>query len=577
MKLNDQKIEKSIQNTYLKHSFFYNIVFVLSGLALSVTYLRGANTSGWYFTLWILLFAASYAYLAYGKNIVAFALGHSPKRCLKISVPVAILFAILRAVFFYRLFAAALSYYVNTPTSISAIYNRIPLAAGIKDLAISGLIVAGGMFSVFAIYIVINFIVACLCVLEEQTLEAGSLQKISSQRYNIKSVLQQKYVLILVIVTVCSGMLYLRASTEILGATVLTFSYSYGFISRGLLGTVLKLLTSIFGMTLSSSIINMFSWAGTIIFSLTLILFFKRVIGELSQKGWENTQLNIILFILVFTAGAGFSTYFNDFGRFDIYMIICTVVCCRLLISDTFIWLVIPLTVLCILIHQGYIFMFFNVVLALLLYKLCLTTNDRKRSAKLFAVLTASLILCSAMFLYFQFYSHTVAGLTYEQVYGFAKQVLGSEYVHTEIIQQELFGKKIHMDIMKEIRQLPLALITYSPFIYVLIKLWKRVREKAKDKRDMFTYTLLPLGFLTAMPLFIHMDYGRWFYAMFFYEFILILSLVAMKDTPVRQAVDETFGELRRRPIVSGLLVSYAIFLGPFYVTVINQITMLFV
>lgn len=76
------------------------------------------------------------------------------------------------------------------------------------------------------------------------------------------------------------------------------------------------------------------------------------------------------------------------------------------LVRERFTWLVIPLSALGVMFHQGYVFMYFNLILVLLWYRVCSLWGRNKKKARYYLLLLVlAFLIGSALFLYFEFFS----------------------------------------------------------------------------------------------------------------------------------------------------------------------------
>ena len=418
--------------------------------------------------------------------------------------------------------------------------------------------------STFAIFILINF--AAICI------------KNIFYDANQRAWLISKFPLVLSIIALYTFIPYTGKRTIDIAATLMTFSYAYGFIPRGLIGSIIHLLGKLLMTGVTSTLIDTFSMLGTFAFTVILILFFRFIINitahRLHDKSLcEETSINVILLILLFSIGFGFSTFYSEMGFFDIYMIMLTIACSMLIISDKSLWAIIPLTAICVLIHQGYVFMYFNIVLSLLFYRTFKNIESKKVDKKSLVILILSAIICSVLFLYFQFFSHIKPRYTYNEVCLYIEQILDITRVHEQIVAQELFGEVFDFSyiLIEHRKHLLVAFVLFSPYILLLIKLWKKVISSTNSKINKFIYLIMPFGIITTLPLWlIHIDYGRWCYSVCFYELIIILSLIAMKDKHFIIAFNDIAKKVKQKPVLMCFLFMYMMSIGALRATNIH-------
>ena len=110
-----------------------------------------------------------------------------------------------------------------------------------------------------------------------------------------------------------------------------------------------------------------------------------------------------------------------------------------------------------------------------------------------------------------------------------------------------------------------IILITLLP-VYVY---WKLVVKEA-GKQGVF-YLLISLGIVTAIPMYImHCDYGRWTYAVFFYEFACIWLLNMIGDGAAEKATSKMMERIDANRTYYYVLLFYAGISGAFAQNLIN-------
>ena len=160
---------------------------------------------------------------------------------------------------------------------------------------------------------------------------------------------------------------FYQEEVEIINTTSLAFTYEYGFISRGLMGTIFLLVDKLLPMDMMNyEGVMAFTIATTWVYFGLLLFFFLICLMKCSKEITERTKY-IILFFTMFAISM-FVTKYN-FGRYDMYCLILSLIAAILIIYEKAEWLVIPLSALSIMIHQGNVFYLLNIILILLLYK----------------------------------------------------------------------------------------------------------------------------------------------------------------------------------------------------------------
>lgn len=345
-------------------------------------------------------------------------------------------------------------------------------------------------------------------------------------------------------------------------------SYRFGFIARGFIGSMVDLAASLFSGLSNERIINLFAAASEAAFVGCLIYTIAAFLRRIPQGELEQDKPSAILCFqylsLLFFAGSGISTYIVDWGRLDVFLIILSLIMALAIVKDRLLFLCIPLSLAATAIHQGYVFQFANLSLALLFYR-CLTERHPRTRKKYISALLLTFLSCSIGFLYFQFFSHPNAAFPIDRVYSYIKAMTGPfEEGCSLIISQVVFHGKQPPLMGDSIFYALVGILLYLPFLFPLIRLWHTCLSDQKSRMQRIGYLLLPLGALTTLPLFlIHLDYGRWVYSIVFYEFFLLISLMAMGDASVHKAVRSLLLDVRMRPLTPFALLAYAVILGP--------------
>lgn len=357
------------------------------------------------------------------------------------------------------------------------------------------------------------------------------------------------------------------------------FSYEYGFNCRSLIGTLLQAIAKVQGKDLSTLMIERFYFlaATALVFSIVLFLYLAAArTGRLSGGAAAH---DVLLLGLVFEAGVGFSTFFIDWGRTDIFLLILSLLACWLLVVQKGTPLVVLIAAVCMLIHEGYVFMYASLLFVTLAYRIVcsLEKKDSRGAVKygLEFVVGAAVVL--TLFLYFYFIARPREDLTYIQVVKNTLKVVGDpsdDLINTiYAIQGQLFGDRwtyLGSDTLAQrIHYLAPTLVMFSPFIVLFFSYWGSVWRGAKtsghSRLHKLLYHLIPFGSITVFPLFmLHMDYWRWYYQICFYELFIVLILIACGDELLTRSLRDLFSRIARVRYLPAALVTYAVILGPF-------------
>lgn len=382
-----------------------------------------------------------------------------------------------------------------------------------------------------------------------------------------------KFMLTLILVCFVLFLTYYTQHVGRYNTTILAFNYSHGFISRGLLGTLYLILNNILPYDILNyeSVVNITLIATTIIMICFLILMYC-ILRKCQTKYLTNIQYIIIYFAMFFV-----SMYYSNrnLGRPDIYMMFLTFVGLFAIVHEKFEWIVIPLSIACVMIHQGYVFLFYNIFMYPLIYQIFRTTG--KRRIKYLCILGISFLSVSVLFLYFNFFSHVSGEEAAESIMALAAQLGPEGDVYETLITHEILGidpwdQEWPQHIYNFI-ELPVFCLFMLPYIILGIRLFKNIIKAAETTADKVLYALLPICSATILPCYIlKIDYGRWIYAGIAYFSLVVLVLCAFKDKIVTEQLQLLMNDIQSRYSYSALLLVYISTIVPLYDIHINRI-----
>lgn len=354
-----------------------------------------------------------------------------------------------------------------------------------------------------------------------------------------------------------------RGILENYNSTVLAFTYRYGFISRGLIGSLYHLLDAVLPMDLISyeSALYTSLVVTLLIFAIFLCLCY-RMLQRCPEKYMTIVETICILFMI--TVITTFSSRRN-LGRLDIYMILLSLWAVWIIIEGKHLWLVVPLSCLGVMVHQGYVFMYFNMILVLLFYQ-CLT-RDKKKYLRL---LVLSLLGVSALFLWFQFFSHIHGESIVDGIIEEASILSRGGKYHETLIEAEILGKDLTREEwpmhVENWMELPIFLLFVSPYIALGIAYFKTLLKKCSTMTEKVKYWVVCLGAVTLLPNFIlKVDYARWFLAMVVYYLVVWMALILLGDLLVQETLFDYVNSVKRRCSGAFLLLLYPVLFLPFW------------
>jgi len=365
---------------------------------------------------------------------------------------------------------------------------------------------------------------------------------------------------------------FYQEEVEIINTTSLAFHYGYGFISRGFMGTIFLLVDMILpGNQMTYEGVMGFTLVTTLLYFALLLWFFVIVLKKCSLEICNKTKYMILFFTMF--AVSMFITKYN-FGRYDMYCLMLSILAAILIIKEKAEWLVVPLSAIGVMIHQGNVFYLLNIILILLIYK-AFSTEGKKR-IKYIVLFGASFTVASALFLYFEFFSRTDGSAIYETIVEVAKGLRFDKDYHVDLIDHEILGIDLSERELKyrykNFVEFPIFCLFMSPYLVMAFRFFKKLIQKAQTMLEKWKYFFVAAGVLTMVPaLIMKCDFGRWMFIIMAYYFVVILSLLAMKDTLIEEEIHNLGEKIKGMGPAGFILMIYPAFFLPFKDVVISQ------
>lgn len=382
------------------------------------------------------------------------------------------------------------------------------------------------------------------------------------------------FILALLLFTVILVYRYFSRHMTEFNTTIYAFKYSYGFISRALLGSIWALLDRVIPMEMMAyEPIYWFNIIATFFYIVFFFLFYRRCLNSTKDKNLHNVRY-LIIFLTIF-AFPIFLCYPN-FGRIDIFLFMITLAMLMLLIKEKSEWLIIPFCIVAECLHHGFVFMNINIVLVLLLYKALM--KEKKREQKKYFILSiVTFLLVSVFFLYFEFFSHAEGKNIYEEVVNTAMRISDTgDHYSKELVNHEILGEGVFMDEWEyhvaNYIDTPIFLCFFFPYIFIAIHFFGHLL-RGKTKKEKVAYSLVMLGAATVVPeMILKVDYGRYVYAVFFYYIAIVLCLIAMGDQVIAGQLEETKQAVKAKLPCAIILLVYPMIFMPLYDIIISSV-----
>lgn len=377
----------------------------------------------------------------------------------------------------------------------------------------------------------------------------------------------RKFMIMLSVVNLALFAVTCRGMVRSYNTTMLALSYEYGFTSRSLLGTLYHLLDAVLPLDLIDyRAVVATAYVATILFVLFVEYFLYRCLrcceGEMVKYG---EYLALILSLCLVST---FSFPYNFF-RVDIFMILVSLLGVLCLVKERAQWLVVPLSALGVMFHQGYVFMYFNLILVLLFYRALSWWKEDRRKARRYGLLFAlSFLVGSALFLWFEFFSRSNGAAFFDTIKSEAEKLSYDGIYHSTLLYHEVLGIDLASTEEEFSRvnavQILMCGIVCLPMLVSGVRFFAGLIKKAKGASEKWKYLAVVLGAATILPDFLlKIDYGRWMAAVVVYYVGIVLALLAMKDPIMETQVRESGERLIQRPGIA-LWIMVVILLLPF-------------
>lgn len=311
--------------------------------------------------------------------------------------------------------------------------------------------------------------------------------------------------------------------------------YDLGFISRGLIGSLLGIIFPV----LSSRKIYVLILCNQMILILVVAVFFN-VIRKRVGNNEKSFFYYFTAMLLLGPASVSYLFYWGNFGRYDLFMIVGTLVCCMLLIREKHMWLIPVIAAIMIMIHQGVVF-YYLPCLFTLLCAVCIKEQNKRSKI----VLGLFCLISGVAFLYFQFFGK-IGTYDLDQTMNLLSSRtnlnLDSEMVKLEYFTpiQEFVSQYIIPNLHTNVRKCIYVLILMLPVEYVICKIW-RIYLKNSEKKYVVIFPVLII--VALIPEFaIACDYGRHFASMYI-SLVLQILMLRMID---KEAMGKTFREMQQ-------------------------------
>ena len=323
---------------------------------------------------------------------------------------------------------------------------------------------------------------------------------------------------------------------------VYLFNYSYGFIPRAVMGS----LYSIFFKDYTIDNILIFSLVIHIICALIIIGCIHLLFKKCEQFRGKNMCEYCLSLLLV----SAFSNRAN-FGRNDEILLTLSLLAIMLIVYEKFEWVAIPISALGVCVHEGYVFLYVNVILVLFLYK-----AYTRKSIKYLIYCITTLVFVSILFLYFMKIGN-INEIAFNDISQKSLALMGKGY-YEEFLRAELLGEDLFLH---ELSYRPYCFTELGFFIilsFPIVEILYTYIKKIFKNKTIVCFIFLS-GLITLIPEYLlRLDFGRWTIALIFYLATMTIAFILLGEIDIKKALNTTL-ELISQKRMNWCILSFSL------------------
>lgn len=340
--------------------------------------------------------------------------------------------------------------------------------------------------------------------------------------------------------------------------------YSLGFGSRLLIGSILQFFYSDY---LNSWLIYCFVVVCIVIMLALIALFIGFCIRNAPSESAKQGITLLSLLYLACPASPGYLWTALNMGKLDLYLLLFTILTCFVFLKlssftlQCICWGVIG--ILCVAIHQVYIFIFFPLTLVMIAN----TLFDSRWNSKHVAAGTGTIAAICGIFLFFQFCSH-INPANVEDLYALLSAKTDI-YISKKALWYEYFANTsdhinlVMPDMPVRIIFCVVSLTLLSPLLAIYGYLWGKAYRLSPQKHFKNKYLWMNLVMLAYLPPFVlTADWGRWLAAFFTVQFLAVVVLLQKGDLYLTTAVESLVEFFKQKKFFFVLFLLYLAMLG---------------
>lgn len=336
--------------------------------------------------------------------------------------------------------------------------------------------------------------------------------------------------------------------------------YSIGYCSKLFVGGVLALFKDSF----TKEWLYGFMCAAAVAASFVFALF----LGKWVSRAPEEMKMPYLVFALFFaTSPYAFSVFFTSIGLHDIYWYFFILIALACLRNKVLMWLVPLFSVLCVVVHIGYLVILFPALMIILLYEAVHAQNKGAKTA-LF-ILTG--VLTVGITVYVLFFEKQTLTMTMNEMLAYTKGKLDVEvgssgfeyYFYGESADLQpgngLFIGDSLLSILKTLAAVASeksigwiykSVLAMLPAAGVSVYIFASAARKTKKVSERFVYVLPILMILVLPALWIFStDVSRWGGLFCISQMLMLVWMLWEKDENVCGAFNKVVAAVKKYPL----------------------------
>lgn len=336
--------------------------------------------------------------------------------------------------------------------------------------------------------------------------------------------------------------------------------YSMGFGSRLLIGSIYRLF---YGEYLDESAAYKYVGIGIMLTITVLAIVLGRLIrmALASAPSCRNTVYGVILTYLAAPFSIAYVWNEQNMGRFDVYMFLIAIlgVLASLVVKNFYIKIVL-LTILGVIglaIHQGFAFLYYPWIVAVLCYDVF--AENRVHVPQLAAVIVSGMIEVGTA-VFFQFFSWVNFSST-EEMFEFVSSRTNMEMSDWTLQIEYFEDMRYQLEVItlgffqydRPFLQTFIILLFLAPLLVLYLLIWRDVFAHQRTLGVKWTqspYLYVLLVNVCYVPMFvIHTDWGRHFAPLMAMPTFVFLFFLAKRDASMRYAFEKMEERVRKYPL----------------------------